>query len=173
MATQCTLAVPVSSLLTHGRILGLSLALIAVLGFHAAWSRGRQEPLIPIVAVEHTFPLSLTLRLSMGGSTRLIDLKSDHSEALLISVPADWKRTEVRGAALQSVTAEPPALGYIRWRLPGRASVTFRTEGTWRRIAVNNPSGVPLTLRLTAVDLERETAEHDVIIVKDEPALVP
>lgn len=163
------------SLTIHGLLLTLALMSLGVIALAAAWGgRLGQENRKPVtIALEHRLPVTLTVGFSMQREVRLVDIMHDSAETLFLSVPRDWHRTEVRGAALASVSAEPAALGFVRWHLPARAGISFRTGGTWRQLSVENPGGVPLTLKVTVVDLESNTASHDVLLVKDETVVVP
>lgn len=163
-----------SSFSIHGKMLGLSIVPVLLLGVALALRSASPGEATPaMIAVEHDEPLALQLGLSMRGRARLIDIQQSGTRDILLGVPAGWRRSEVRGADLRAVTAEAPSFGFTRWRLPPGASVSFRTSGSWRQITVQNPQHRPLTVRLTTVDLDSDHAEHFVFLVKDEPVTVP
>lgn len=164
-----------SSIGLHARIFGISLLPLLIFGGIAVRMRQAHEIALlpPTIAVEHEKPLELGVRLSIRGGTRLIDLSPHSQETIFISVPVRWQRTEVRGAALTSVTSETPTFGFVRWTFPPGASVGFKTEGSFRSITLQNPTKKPLTVSITSVNLETNVATHDVVLVKDEAIVIP
>lgn len=155
--------------------LALSLLLLLALGSGITRQSKRTATLRhpPLLAIEHDAPLTVSFTLSRKGTARLIDIDHDTDNTIFVSTPAHWQRGEVRGAKLKDVTSEPPAAGFVRWTLPPHAGVTFKTAGEWSQVRVANPSGIPLTLRLTGVDLATQRATHDAVLVKDETVTVP
>lgn len=162
-----------ASLPLHLRVVALSILPLIALIVAEQWMQNNAAEHLPTIAIEHEKAATVVLRLSMRGRVRLLDIASHTTEPLLVSVPQDWRRGEVRGVPLGAVTTEAPSFGFTRWTLPPRARVTFHTDGSWRSMTIENPSRVPLELRFTHVDLETERAVHDVVLVTDEKVTMP
>ena len=120
------------------------------------------------IAVEHADPLSLELDMSMLNGKGIMEIASDGNVAVLISVPSNWQRGEVRNAKLEQVTSEPEMLGYTRWAFPPHASITYKIPETPISVLMHNPSKIPLKVSYTLVDLETEEVTKDVLLIKDE-----
>lgn len=138
-----------------------------------AWAGHRDESGRITIAIEHGSPLSAQITVSKKGKQRLIEIGNDAVETMLLSVPEHWQRGEVRNAPLRAITSDTPEFGYVRWHVPPSAVVTFRGEGNWTALTVHNPTGVPLHIGLTTVDLDADTADHTAVLVKDGPVDVP
>jgi hypothetical protein len=122
------------------------------------------------MGVEHASPLSLSLSISaQTGEGGIADMNHDAEETVYVSVPSDWTRREVRGAPLTDVIAEQPTFGFTRWHLPPGTTVSFAMERSPTSILFHNPSGVPVQVRLTRVDIEEKTIDRTNILVKDTP----
>ncbi|MDD5623856.1 MAG: hypothetical protein PHI23_04060 [Candidatus Peribacteraceae bacterium] len=119
------------------------------------------------IGVEHTGPLSLSLSLSKGEGSGIADIGQYGEETIAVSVPADWQRREVRGAPLASVTADPSTFGFTRWHLPPGTVISFGVPVSPASLILHNPSGVPLKVTLTRVDLEAQSVERDVVLVQE------
>lgn len=119
------------------------------------------------MGVEHTRPFSLSLSLSTNTSSGIADVTHDATETIFLSVPSSWLRREVRGATLSSVQTDPSTFGYTRWHLPPHAVISFAILAPPSRILLHNPSGVPLQVRLTRVNLQTNQAERDNILIQE------
>jgi hypothetical protein len=124
------------------------------------------------IAFEHASPLAAHIRMSALKGESLIEVSHEGKETILVSVPEDWRRTEVRNVPLQSVTEEPPMLGYRRWTLPEGASVTYYSKDSPVNLLIHNPGRVPLKVRGIRVDLDTETTLQEIVLVHDEPTLL-
>lgn len=133
------------------------------------------HPTVPVLdlGIEHTQPMTLSLTLTKNDTQRMVDILNDAKETIAVSVPENWKRGEVRGATLLQITADAPSFGYIRWHLPAKASVTFATNNPFDQLNMHNPSGVLLNIRLTTVDLQKNTGDHQVYLVKEGSVKIP
>ena len=164
-----------TSLSLHGKTVAFTVLPLLLIGLYLSFlHKGEADKTIPpTVVIEHDQPITFSLSLSMRDGIRMIDIAHDSKREIFVSVPAEWRRGEVRGVALNAVASQEPALGFVRWHLPPKAEISFKATGDWRRVTVQNPRHIPLTLRLTAVDLARDHAEHDVFLLKDETVTVP
>lgn len=119
------------------------------------------------IGVEHILPLTLSLMISTNGRNGIADLAHDGTGTAHVSLPSSWTRREVRGTPLATVIADPPTFGFTRWSLPAGATVSFSVPVPPSTILLHNPSGVPLQIKLTRVDLATQEVERDVILVQD------
>ena len=162
-------------LAAHGKTAGLALLLLLIWGgIHAAANYDAQHVPVDIeIGVEHQSPLAaLSFKGTTGGEKQLMDIGNESDETLQVSLPASWERTEVRNVPLASLTSEEPSFGYRKWQFPAGASVSFETNEPWKSVTVHNPSGIPLRIRVTKVNLHTEQAEFNVYLAKDKPVKV-
>jgi hypothetical protein len=96
-------------------------------------------------------------------------MSHDAAETIYVSVPSDWSRREVKGASLADVIADQPTFGFTRWHLPPGTTISFALRRPPASILFHNPSGVPVQVRLTRVDIEEKTIDRMNILVKDAP----
>lgn len=164
-----------ASLSLHGKVIGTTFVFLLLFGLGSRWAQNENdaESDSPVIAFEHGSPVTFFLTLSMRGSVRIMDVDHTSKKTVFVSVPQDWRRTEVRGVPLSSVTAQPPGLGFVRYTLPPHAGISFRAEGSWEHIMIENPRHVPMTLKLTTVDGDKNVSAQDVILLKDEVVRVP
>jgi len=119
------------------------------------------------IGVEHVRPLTLSLTISTNGKNGIADISHDGTGTAYLSLPSSWTRREVRGTSLSTVIADPPTFGYTRWAIPAGATVSYAVPVAPSTILLHNPSGVPLQVKLTRVDLQTQNVERDVILVQD------
>jgi hypothetical protein len=129
-------------------------------------------PLLDI-GIEHTQPMTLSMTLTYNDNKRIVDIGNDTKEEIAISVPENWKRSEVRNATLAQVMSDAPSFGYIRWHLPAKASVVFGTKQPFDQLNVHNPSSVVLNISMTTVDLQKNSGDHQVYLVKEGAVKIP
>ncbi len=160
------------ALRTHGRASLAAFVLILALAFGTFLAQDRSARGMGGAAemgIEHQSPMALQIEMSARDSWSIVEIAQESAETVGLSVPTAWERREVRGAALEAVVAEESALGFRRWRLPPGVTVSFRAPSLIETLRLHNPSGVPVKVELTRVDLAENTAERDVILVKDAP----
>ena len=127
-----------------------------------------REQIAAQIAVEHGKPLALTVVLSRIAGGAIVEIGQDGTETIFLSVPDVWIRREVRGTALSDTTADAPGLGFLRYRLPAGAVISFRAGAAPDTVALLNPSAVPIKVRTTLVDTAAGTAEEDVRLAQAE-----
>ncbi len=163
-----------ASLSLHGKVIGGTLVFLLLFAVGSQWSQGTGSAEDdPVIAFEHGSPVTFSLTLSRRGSVRVVDIDHDAKETIFVSVPQDWRRTEVRGVPLTSVTSQPPELGFVRYTLPSRAGISFRSEGNWEHLTIENPRHVPMTLKFTGVDADKNTSVQEVRLIQREGVRVP
>lgn len=162
-----------ASALRHLLLASVSVALLGLAGAAASALRGQAvTPAPAVLSVEHTQPLSVAVRVARLPGGRLIAFSHGSAYPVRLRLPAQWKRTEVRGATLAEVAREDLAGGIARWTLPAGATMELRTDAAFEEIEVRNPSGIPLSLRLTAADPRTGTAEVQSVLLMDNPAVL-
>lgn len=117
------------------------------------------------MAIEHDAPATLTVAASILHGGALIELANTNADAVYISVPSDWQRSEVRNAPLAAVQQEPPMLGYVRWHIPAGARVSFRAPQAPGGVLLHNPNKQPLKVTVILVELEDDTVMQDIVLV--------
>ncbi|HLD63299.1 MAG TPA: hypothetical protein VI913_00190 [Candidatus Peribacteraceae bacterium] len=152
----------------HGIPIVASLCALLVIGsqIHSRLAPSLNERLADI-AVEHKSPLELKLALSQRDTEGIIDIEHNGNEAVHISLPSEWVRAEVRNVALEAVLAEPPMLSFTRWTIPAGAGVRFLIQGMPDGFMLHHESDATLELKTTFVDLDADTVQTDVRLVKD------
>jgi len=118
------------------------------------------------MGIEHARPLIVALTMSTNGSSGIVDLRHDSSDPIYVSLPSDWTTREVKGS-LDAVKTDPPTFGFTRWTIPSRTSISFSVPHPPASILMHNPSGIPLQVKLTRIDLTTQMTERDVILIKD------
>lgn len=154
----------------HGKIALITLAFLALaaIGKILPLAKETGTPPVPLdIGIEHTLPLSLALTLTEGTKQSLIDIDQTSGGTVYITVPRIWKRTEVRGSAISAFTSEDTAELLRRWTLPANAGISFSSDETPANMRLHNPSGVPVKVQLTRVNLKKETSTYDVYLLKD------
>lgn len=122
------------------------------------------------IAVENERAATLTLQESAGKNPGIVECTAEGSD-MYLSVPSSWERREVRGAALSTVTADPPALGFTRWHLPEGVTLSFRVPGS-PALTVRHASSAPLLIIGKRVDLGTgKVEEKSVLMQEGEPQL--
>lgn len=157
----------------HGKILLASIAVIAIIAAYTGISDllAGPGPGLAEIAVEHDTPLTLSLDVAEGKALMLVHASHSGTHTIHMSVPEDWVRTEVRGVALSDVKREGASLGFVRWSMPAGAEIQFHTK-RFSTARFHNPSGVPLTVKLTVVDLQQRKTEREAFIVTDSPGTI-
>ena len=146
----------------------IGLTMVLAVGVAFMLMRGGSMPVTAEIVVEHTKPIVMALRLSTLTGGVIVDLKQDATEDTHVSVPSSWKRMEVQHVALSQVLSDPPGLGFTRWALPKGAGITFAAE-PFASLSMQNPSGIPLQIKLTTVDLRTHRVEKKSILLQEGP----
>lgn len=125
------------------------------------------------VGIEHTLPISLTIDVSTLDGASIVEVtNTEGGELAFISVPDEWQRREVRNASIADVTSEESSFGFTRWKLPAGATISYRSQEVPESMVLHNPSKTPVKAAVNRVDLQKNTLEHDIILVQDASALL-
>lgn len=163
---------PVSA--SHVKIGFLALCLALAIGLPSAWIAHEQTIPGPTttIAFEHTAPATIRIARLVSSGTNVFEIGANGSGSIAVHLPSSWKRQEVRDVPLASVTAEPQAWDYVRWALPSGGTVRFDAPNPGT-VTVQNPSGIPLTVRSVRVDTRYGTREEDAMIMTVDPLILP
>lgn len=155
----------------HG-ILALS-AVLAVI----ALARGADHPSASIqsteqtkqaeIAIEHSMRMALSFSVSAIRGHGIIDISHDAAREIYVSLPSGWTRREVKGTSLATAASDPPMLGYKRWRIPADSTVSFALPVMPPAILAHNPSGIPLEVCVTRVDLDNNRTERNIVLMQE------
>ena len=117
------------------------------------------------IGVEHASPLSLYIEVGRLSNSAMIDMYSDTTETVKISVPSEWSLREVRNATVDDIASDEPTFGFTRWSVPAHAGVSFYAPNGPESIMLHNPSGVQMKVNISNIDIEAQTVERNVLLV--------
>lgn len=151
------------------RTAALALLPLLIWGTYRGLSAERAQLLRPPVeiGVEHGGGARIAVTYSTGGQAQLVDIGNDGREVVHVSIPEDWERGEVHGAPLAQLVTDAPSFGFRRWSIPAGATVSYRAPQGWSGLSIHNPSRELLRIRITTVDLARNTADTEVYLLQD------
>ncbi len=145
----------------------MTLILLVLWGITVFHTDPQRAPIESVeIAVEHTTPAALTLTRTTDG-IGITDIRNDSAETLFISLPEEWHRDEVRGAALSAVISTDASLGFTRWTVPPGATVSFRVESAWNGLRIRNISEQTMRVAVTTIDLMQKSTDTDSYLIDD------
>lgn len=124
----------------------------------------------PAIGVEHVQPLPLAILAAEASGRMRLELRNDGAETIRISLPADWRLDEVRGARREKVVAGE-AFGLQSLMMGSGVSVAFRLR-TPSGLDLFNPSRVPVRIRLQQTDIAAGFTEDTALLLQETPARV-
>ncbi len=154
---------------THAAAAGVGMVAIVILTIASVSSpslASRLQRSVVDIGIEHQKPLTLSMEVGVQHTGANVEFFSESDETILISVPSNWVRREVKNAPIDTVSAEPPSLGFTRWTLPPRAGISFRLSEAPESLILHNPTEVQMMLNLARVDLPTNTVNKDVILIQ-------
>ena len=120
------------------------------------------------IAIENAESASISLDVSERNGAALLEFTNEGMSPLMLSLPDTWKRREVRGARLEDVEQTSTGLGFIRWKLPADATVSFLAQNLPTHLIAHHPSGNLLKIQLSRVDLAADSVTHETILLQGE-----
>ena len=158
----------------HVKIGFLTLCLALLLAIPTAWiARERHiDGIRTAIAVEHTSPITLRISRLASSGANVFEIGFTGSGSIALHLPASWKRQEVSGAPIASVTATSQEWDFVRWTLPAGATVRFDAPNPGI-VTLHNPSGIPMTVSTIRVNAELGTRQDEATIVTDDPLVLP
>lgn len=159
----------------HGKIALVTLAFLTVAGIYlfSPAEDGTAPGTVIDIGLEHSKPLTVAVSLTEGTKQALIDLDLTSVEPSYVTVPRSWKRTEARRAPLASVAGKDAEADMRTWTLPANAGISFSTDETFKTLKLHNPSGVPVKVQLTRVNLAKKTSSYDVYLLTEGALVLP
>ncbi len=134
----------------------------ATLGSKAA------EPTPMTIGIEHEGPVTLSVlvaRKQLAGYTSIIN---QSNETVHISVPSDWKRSEVTGVPLADVVQDIPVFGFTRWKLPAHAGIKMLMDESPASLFFDSSSLATAAINLQTIDLTNLRANSKVVLLKNQ-----
>lgn len=158
----------------HVKIGLLALCLALLIALPTAWLSRHGAPIAPstTIALEHVQPVTLHVTRMTSSGTNVIEVGFTGSGWVALHVPSSWVRMEVRGSPIESVTAEPQDWSFVKWTMPAGATVRFDAPNPGR-ITLHNPSGIPVTVSTTTVNIRTGTREDEAFIVTTDSYTLP
>ncbi len=129
-------------------------------------SKTFQDGPLAELGIEHDVPAGLTLEMGSLQGHSVIDITMESERDVYLSVPDSWERREVRNVPLESVVSDPPSLNFVRWKVPGTATISFYAPSTPSQILLHNVSDPPLKVSLARVNLDTGKVERNVILLQ-------
>lgn len=78
------------------------------------------------VGLSYKRPLNLSVLIARKANDAMYaSIENAGNEEIVVSVPSDWRREEVKGTSLDRVVAGVPTFGFTAWTFPAGATVTF------------------------------------------------
>lgn len=155
----------------HLTIAGSAVAVLLLLGVidrtTFATLGGRAAESMPsTIGIEHQGPIGLSVLVArkIGGS--YISVTNRSGELIHISVPSSWKRIEVTGAPLSSVTQDIPVFGFTRWTLPANAGIKLLSEEIPTALFFDSTSNQTTEVTLQTVNLDDESSTTRVVLLQ-------
>ena len=151
-------------------VLSASIAIFGISGVKRAQVTPMQRTENTVeIGIEHNEPLSVSIEASEMKGRGLFEIEQKGSEKILLSVPGEWIRKEVRNASIKDVIYESASLGFKRWHMPAGSSILFELPKFPTSLIVHNPSKVTVKVALTKVDMESGSTENEVMLVQEGP----
>lgn len=122
------------------------------------------------MAIEHGQVASIAITRGERNGTAIIEFRNDGEHTVLLSLPDNWKRREVRGARLEDFGPTQTGLGYIRWTLPAKATISMAASVAPRHLTLHHPTASPLKVELQRIDLERDSVDRNVLLIQSSKA---
>ena len=157
-------------------IAGSAIAILMILGivdrvtFSTLGSHAK-EPVPVTIGIEHENPLTLSIVVARKNGSGYASITNRSFEQIRISVPSEWKRTEVTGAPLSAFTQDTPVFGFSRWTLPPHGGIKFLPDRAPEALFFDSDSMSTTEIDLQTVDLSDFASMSHVILLKDKALL--
>jgi len=119
------------------------------------------------IVLEHALPLTLSLTVKKAQDSSLLEIGGS-SDITYVSVPEAWKRREVWGVPIASVTMDGDGFGFTRWRLPPKGHMAFFAPLSPSSLTLHNPAASHLTIKLTFLDIDQNHTDTRTILIDKE-----
>lgn len=149
------------------------LLLLAAVENNIFATRGSDAAPVPVtIGLEHDSPLSLSVLFAKKEAAGYVSLTNGSNEAIHVSVPSNWVRSEVTGAELRDVTQDIPVFGFTRYALPAGAGMKMLLSEAPEAVFFDSTSDAVTALDLKAIDLTSSKVSSKVILIQKQ-SLIP
>lgn len=156
----------------HLLISGSAIAVLLLLGmvdratFSTLLSRAASET-PSTIGLEFTESLRLSVLIARKSQTGYASIKNDSTQSIRVSVPMDWKRTEVSGATLAEVVSDEPVFGFVRWTLPADSEIRFLMPKVPTTLFFDTTSKSTAAINIKTIDLGDSSVSDLTVLLKD------
>lgn len=124
------------------------------------------------IGLEHTSPLSLAVLFAKKENAGYVSITNNSTEAIHVSLPSSWTRTEVSGTELKNVTQDIPVFGFSRYALPAGAGMKLLLPEAPPAVFFDSNSSAVTAVDLKTIDLTTSQTDSRVILVQNQ-SLIP
>ncbi len=124
------------------------------------------------IGLEHSSPLSLSVLFARKQDAGYVSITNNSNEAIHVSLPSSWTRTEVMGTELKNVTQDIPVFGFSRYGLPAGAGMKLLLADAPDSVFFDSTSSAVTAVNLKTIDLTTSQSDSRVILVQNQ-SLVP
>ena len=118
------------------------------------------------INVEHTNPITLSVLIARKEQSGYVSLVNQSNENIFVSVPSDWKRTEVTGSPISAVTQDMLVFGFTRWALPAHTGMKMMMADAPTSLYFKGNSAATAAIDMQTVDLTTLRASSRVVLVQ-------
>lgn len=127
-------------------------------------SAKEQSPMT--IGLEYASPLSLSVLLARKEGAGYVSITNQSNDEIHVSVPSEWKRTEVTGAAIEKIKPDIPVFGFTRWNLPALAGMKMLLPEVPSGILFDSVSEAVAAVDLKTIDLTTNSVSSKVVLLQ-------
>ncbi len=124
------------------------------------------------IGLEHDSPLSLAVLFARKQGAGYVSITNNSTEAIHVSLPSSWTRTEVSGTDIANVTQDIPVFGFSRFALPAGAGMKLLLPDAPEAVFFDSTSAAVTAVDLKTIDLTTSQTDSRVVLVQRQ-SLVP
>ncbi len=156
----------------HVLIAGSAIAVLILLGFvdrvtFSTLLSSAASDTATTIGLEFNEPLQLSVLIARKSQTGYASIKNDSTRLIRVSVPLDWKRTEVSGAALSDILSDEPVFGFVRWTMPAGSEIRFLTSEVPSSLLFQSTSTSTAAITIKTIDLGDYSVIDNTVLLKD------
>ena len=155
----------------HLIIAGSAIAVLMLLGIvdRVTFSTLPSKAALPLpatIGLEHEDPLTLSMIVARKQSAGYVSLTNRSDALIRVSMPSDWKRSEVTGAPLSAFLQDIPVFGFTRWTIPGHAGIKMSLIDAPDALFFDSNSDTTTQIDLQTIDLADLSASSRVVLLQ-------
>ncbi len=124
------------------------------------------EVLSATIGVEHEGAITLSVVVARKANAGYTSITNQSNETIHVSVPSQWKRSEVTGVPLSQVTQDIPVFGFARWTLPAHAGIKMLMDDAPTTLFFDSTSATTAAIDLQTIDLTTLSASSKVVLLQ-------